>query len=221
MGSKTFIYGLNLQNSLKNLTVMISNICQKTIDDCIETINVIIKKEHLYNVENVNLLAVFDIENDITIDRYFQMLIDNIQILKHQFKCLNVGICVHQLQAEKNRKIQKNNNENKNKNLSAIDVANNHFAVVFSSDDIQTRRYYTFKWDAKIDEKFLLDVKHKLLDKEEKNNEKNKVSGDKSEKEEFEWLLKEWVAYPIEELEQELLFTKPVTMFLQYRIPLG
>ena len=39
--NKKFIYSINLHNSLKNLTIMISHICEKTVDNFIETINTI------------------------------------------------------------------------------------------------------------------------------------------------------------------------------------
>ena len=100
-------------------------------------------------------------------------------------------------------------------------------------DDVKKRWYYTFKWNLTIDEKFLLDIKRKLVyihkDETEKAKEKETNKDNDSidthhsnyayyeEKENFELLLKQWVRYPTEEMKPELLFTKNPVIYVQTR----
>ena len=86
------IESLNLHNSCKNLLVQLDisvvGIVENSykIDTIIESI---LKKEHYYSLENVNLLLK---SRHSYIDWMFTLLKRNVKILKHQFKQLNIGI---------------------------------------------------------------------------------------------------------------------------------
>ena len=90
---KVVIDSLNLQNSLKNLTIVLypSRIFHHVNQE--KAIENILQKNYYYNLENVNII----LENtgghdDTKIDWFFKLFKDNHKILKYQFKQLNIAI---------------------------------------------------------------------------------------------------------------------------------
>ena len=91
---ESLIEFMNLQSNLKNLTMAIWSTTSESGTDYISSV---IRKEHLFNLENVNILlspstTLEDSKIEAFIDDLFDILCDNVQLLKHQFKQLNFGI---------------------------------------------------------------------------------------------------------------------------------
>ena len=87
LNNKQVIELLNLQNTLKNLTIFCSCDSQHELN----AIEKILKKEYYFNLEKVNILLntnthVTNLTHDI-----FKLLKRNHQLLKYQFKQLNIG----------------------------------------------------------------------------------------------------------------------------------
>ena len=86
--------GLNLCNSLKNLTFyfdilplfVFANIYKKSIENILE-------KKYYYNLENVNILVDFQVcdQYDKEVDYILGIFKKHIKLLKYQFKQLNVA----------------------------------------------------------------------------------------------------------------------------------
>ena len=96
LNNKQIIESLNLQNSLRNLTIygeVYWNSCYIYLVNPIEKL--ILQKEYYYNLERVNILIAIYNQYANTIHDIFQMLQRNIQLLKHQFKQLNIGFRIH------------------------------------------------------------------------------------------------------------------------------
>ena len=84
---ESFINEMNFESNLKNLTIKI-----QTPDKNMGYLSSILKKEHLFNLENVNVLFLTHMSNQLWINYFFDILIQNIRHLKHQFKQLHFGI---------------------------------------------------------------------------------------------------------------------------------
>ena len=92
--NKILINTLNFPSTLKNLTIEMG--ARVGLND-ISHIPSVLKKEYLYNLENVNILLSpwgIDKENGIDelLDEFFDILCDNVNVLKYQFKQLNLGL---------------------------------------------------------------------------------------------------------------------------------
>ena len=87
---KVVIDSLNLQNSLKNLTIEFGICFDKKFNTEIQTFENVFKKKYCYNLKNVNI--IIPIDKNKSIDWFFQLLKENQAILKHQFKQLNIAI---------------------------------------------------------------------------------------------------------------------------------
>ena len=84
--TESFINTMNFDSNLKNLTIDVV-----FSDKNMGYLSSIFQKEHLFNLENVNILFLAEDETE-WIDHLFDVLIHNIGHLKHQFKQLNFGI---------------------------------------------------------------------------------------------------------------------------------
>ena len=85
------IESLNLQNSLKNVTINVHIYDEELVYH--EEIQSIFDKEYFYKLENVNIL--FDIsgtQNDTVIHDIFAFFKENRKKLEYQFKQLNIGL---------------------------------------------------------------------------------------------------------------------------------
>ena len=101
--NKQAIQALNLQSSLKNLTLEINfgddDMCS---DDCQKDIVRILQKEDYFNLENVNILLRINsdcdeykkIDGRVNIDWLFTILKQNWKTLKYQFKQFNIGLYI-------------------------------------------------------------------------------------------------------------------------------
>ena len=89
--NKILIEILNFEKSLKNLILHIhlTDMTNQQLNQCKNVIESILKKENLYTLQNVVILLHIS-RNDL--DLIFKMLKTNIQLLKHQFKQLIVGL---------------------------------------------------------------------------------------------------------------------------------
>ena len=91
---KIVIESLNLQNSLKDLmlTIRLTNMNNRTLNQWQNAIESIVKKEYFYNLEKVIILLTIA-RNDI--DWIFTMLKANISLLKYQFKKFTIGLDIY------------------------------------------------------------------------------------------------------------------------------
>ena len=104
--NQRLIESLNFHNSVKNLTI------QMTFDDtkhwqrwCKENvISNLLTKKHYFNLVNFNILLEFLFcthdPKDIDTDWIFHVLKQNLQILKHQFHHLNIGLLSSKIKAQ-------------------------------------------------------------------------------------------------------------------------
>ena len=90
------IEALNLHKNLVNLTLNVDTRDNYHVLDTrtnwIKPIEVILSKRYYHNLKNVNLLLLI---LDTKLKSFFDMLKKNVEILKHQFKQLNIGLVVY------------------------------------------------------------------------------------------------------------------------------
>ena len=86
--NKMVIDSLNLQNSLENLTMEL--VMQPIYVHQVEALENVMLKRYYYNLENVNIMI--EIDDNTSMVWFFELLQKNQQILKHQFKQLNIAI---------------------------------------------------------------------------------------------------------------------------------
>ena len=89
---------LNLDNSLKNLTLGYQ---WDGVTGVQAFEKQILKKQYYHNLENVNILV--NSNSSESIDEFFELLKKNIQLLKHQFKQLNIGLCMPSAASDKDK----------------------------------------------------------------------------------------------------------------------
>ena len=90
--NEQLIKKLNLQSSLKNLTMNINFGNDIMESDWIQGFKNIFTKNHFYNLNNVNILLETEM---INIQTFFDILKENLSVLKYQFKQLNIGLRVY------------------------------------------------------------------------------------------------------------------------------
>ena len=104
---KSLITMMNFESSLKNLTLQILFPFANDDSNYVESV---IRKEYLFNLENVNILfapwnrAPTSLIEQV-IDELFDVLRDNVKLLQHQFKQLNLGMHRHVLRGGEANKI--------------------------------------------------------------------------------------------------------------------
>ena len=87
---KFVIESLNLDKSLKNLTIEFIESIGDGYHRQQKALENILEKKYYHHLENVNV--IYQLENDIPMDWFFQLLKKNKNTLKHQFKQLNIAI---------------------------------------------------------------------------------------------------------------------------------
>ena len=139
---ESVIKSLNLSQSLANLTLDLNMVIYHHV--WMLAIEKILLKKYYHNLQNVNLLLT--ISNKGTIAPLFQMLNKHCQILKYQFKQLNIGVQMWNWNSTFNKYYAFEwNTKIDQKFLNQKDKEIHYFELDVRSDDTSNKKFHQWK----------------------------------------------------------------------------